>query len=753
MLIKRSTAYTFFRDLLSRHQRLSHSEGIAAGDGISGQSTQLESRVSENQLGFENLDNSAGPIGQSLLEPHYESGTASSGVVLHNDPANESLMLQDLSWVPQPLNEDYVLPDMMLDYGNISRNQFQWDNFLTADQPAPYDFFGMEMPAAYQTLAASQHVEPPLPINEGSSHSNHHSFPASTSAPEQRQSHNRELRLPSLEPAIQPPEENSITLSLVASSARRPKPFVVVKTPWKISAEDYLQITEKIGAAKSGLLQPVRIPSRHTLSRYLEGYFRGFHDHFPFIHMPTFSAASLAPELMLSLAAMGAFYRFEHSQGQQLYYAAKGVIDHRLDTMRVAEATAAEFTTDQSGLPVLQGLVILLALSSWGSDRLARDSISLSGQIALLARDLGISSSYHNSADDTWDSWILIEECRRTFWSAYCLLTLQNVSNNMTQMILNTEISMDLPSCNCEWRAQNATEWADFRNQETLSFRDVLHDLSSGIPVHQKKLISSFGNYVLIVGIFQQIYLARLAASQMSKPESPLSPDFIQKIESTLLLWQQSWEATYESTLDPSSPKGPMGFNSTALLRLAYIRLNSNLSPASHFIRQDPSRASDKIKDTLNKPMHRSSHTDRAVLQCIYALSVPVRVGVAFVARTQTLHWSAQHAICTLECAFFLAQWLRSLGADTAIPGQSELVYPSALRTDEQRLLDILISLIRETDLADSIETSGQHQVDKGNLIMAVAQLWGGTIEGLQVFEIVQKVGEHLQALASKLQT
>ncbi|KAK1495528.1 AmdA [Colletotrichum cuscutae] len=117
-------------------------------------------------------------------------------------------------------------------------------------------------------------------------------------------------------------------------------------------------------------------------------------------------------------------------------------------------------------------------------------------------------------------------------------------------------------------------------------------------------------------------------------------------MEAALRAWQQSWEATYESTTDPSSPQGPLGFNSTALLRLAYIRLNVGHNLDQRLLaRDDAPGIAAALSSQIITAGDRSPHMNQAVLQCIYALSIPVRVGVAFVARTQTLNWSIQHAL------------------------------------------------------------------------------------------------------------
>lgn len=66
-------------------------------------------------------------------------------------------------------------------------------------------------------------------------------------------------------------------------------------------------------------------PSRHTLTRFLDGYISGFHEHFPIMHLPTLTPAELSPELLLAILAVGAQYRFESHRSNALWYAARAV--------------------------------------------------------------------------------------------------------------------------------------------------------------------------------------------------------------------------------------------------------------------------------------------------------------------------------------------------------------------------------------------------------------------------------------------
>lgn len=99
-----------------------------------------------------------------------------------------------------------------------------------------------------------------------------------------------------------------------------------MKAPaWRISAGDHGTIKNRLDEFSSVLPNDFVFPSRHTLTRYLEGYISGFQEHLPFLHIPTLSPTEMAPELLLAIASVGAQYRFESHRGNALWYAAKAV--------------------------------------------------------------------------------------------------------------------------------------------------------------------------------------------------------------------------------------------------------------------------------------------------------------------------------------------------------------------------------------------------------------------------------------------
>jgi len=122
-------------------------------------------------------------------------------------------------------------------------------------------------------------------------------------------------RFPSLQPDLRDPSE---------ANARMHEEGVKAPT-WRISAIDHTTIKNRLDEFSSVLAADFVFPSRHTLNRFLEGYISGFHDHLPFLHLPTLLPTDLSPELLLAILAVGAQYRFETNRGHALWYAAKVV--------------------------------------------------------------------------------------------------------------------------------------------------------------------------------------------------------------------------------------------------------------------------------------------------------------------------------------------------------------------------------------------------------------------------------------------
>ena len=72
------------------------------------------------------------------------------------------------------------------------------------------------------------------------------------------------------------------------------------------------------------LVSDFNLPSCDALTRFVAGYFSGFYSHAPFAHAPTFKVEGYSPELLLSMVAIGAVYRYESHTATRAILHGKG---------------------------------------------------------------------------------------------------------------------------------------------------------------------------------------------------------------------------------------------------------------------------------------------------------------------------------------------------------------------------------------------------------------------------------------------
>lgn len=270
-----------------------------------------------------------------------------------------------------------------------------------------------------------------------------------------------------------------------------------------------------------------------------------------------------------------------------------------------------------------------------------------------MVREDGLTSSDSHSLNLSWKEWVFAEGRRRTKIVAFCFLNLHSIAYHVPPKLMNAEIQLlNLSVPESRWRAVNENDWAMAR--KTDSHVDILLQTSySSLFADDTENsqsgggLASFGNYLLIHCIIQQIFFTRQSPFGFGKGNgTSLHPDVLVKFDSALRVWLRNCETTKDSSLDPLAPGGPLSFNSTALFRLAYIRLNADLWPCRQLGMRYPMSIVRAFQDA---PMlERTAYVGRAVLQSAHSLSIPVRIGVEFVARTQTLTWSIVHSLCNL---------------------------------------------------------------------------------------------------------
>ncbi|KAJ5176944.1 uncharacterized protein N7482_002821 [Penicillium canariense] len=591
-------------------------------------------------------------------------------------------------------------------------------------------------------------------------------------------------RLPSLQPESHEIEDR------IGLSDDSPRPA------WDITNTDRQVFVQKLEEFSSVLPKGFVPPSRHTLTRFFAGYINGLNEHLPFVHVPTLSIAKCSPELTLATAAAGSHYRFENGRGIDLFHAAKAILLERLrrrDSRQVPHPTwnyisppsgfhnsrgssmisntaSSPFQSQQLANPpfnpsiytpddsdahmeVIRTFLLLTVFASWERHpELLREILSLQSTLARLVREHGLAEAPPPPEPMSWEEWIRREGNRRTKMIVYCFSNLHSIMYNIPPLILNGELKLNMPCSHDLWKANNAAQWRRLhrvRQGSDVPFQDAFARLflkpSTSFP---STPISPLGNYILIHAIIQQIFFARqLCLSAPNMHGTSLRQEDLNVLDNSLSAWKALWKRTPESSIDPQNPAGPIAFTSTALLGLAYIRLHVDLGPCRHLITQDPVQIAGALGDS--PPIVRTPRLIMALLHSAHALSIPVRLGIDFVARTHSFFWSIQHSLCSLECAFLLSRWLLAIPAT-----QSE----QRLSEHERKLLLWIKSMMDETDMA--VDPPGAPDLEfmanpykVCQLSVAIVRVWARTFRGNTSWAIVDLVGSSLDAYADLLES
>ena len=302
---------------------------------------------------------------------------------------------------------------------------------------------------------------------------------------------------------------------------------------------------------------------------------------------------------------------------------------------------------------------------------------------------------------------------------------------------------MMLPCSAADFKATSIESWQEAKSKavDSASFEDALGRLfvKGGRDITEWN--SSLGNYILIHAIIQHIFFVRQMAKCRYGSNGDLLPDDISGLEQALRNWQVGWRRNPESSLDPMDPNGPVAFNSTALLRLAYIRLNVDTGPGRALDTRDPYQIANAFRDS--PAIRRTPKLVRAVLHSAHALSIPVKIGIRLVARTQTFIWSIQHSLCSLECAFLLSKWLDALSSPNPEPTPSE---------DEKRIVVLVKTMLDETEFAVPPGLGYDSPVMFKHLSAGVLRVWATIFCGAHTWALVDVIGTSLNAYADMLE-
>lgn len=591
-------------------------------------------------------------------------------------------------------------------------------------------------------------------------------------APTQTQQHGDEgyslSRFGSRCPSLQPGD-------MTEDSLTRKRPLA------DISHNDRQAVLEKLEEFSDVVPTGFKLPTRLALCRYIAAYITGFHEHMPFLHIPTMSVQTCSVELILALAAIGAQYTFEGEKGVELFTISRAIATQRIrrrdarlvERQQQSESdrtSSNEFDLSQPprrtrtgsvfgplGLPseadtasagedlmqTAQALLLLMALCTWAKHKeILREALAIQSVLATLIRDDGLQND-PLLEELSWLEWVRRESIKRTKFIVYGFSNLHCIVYNIPPFMLTSEVKMTLPCSAAEFKAPNATLWKEARSKSApeVHFQDALKRLFSKNGRDVTLTNSSSGNYALIHALIQHVFFLRQVARCRFDGPGDLSPEDITSLETALRNWQIGWRQNPESSLDPMSHDGPVAFNSTALLRLAYIRLYVDTAGRALETR-DPELIANAFR--AGPAIRRSPKITRAVLHSAHALSIPIKMGYRLVAKTQSFIWSIQHSLCTLECAYLMSKWLEALSVDFPDPPATE---------DERRIIAIVKNMLDETEFALSPAISVGSPSYTKHLSAGVLRVWAMIFRGSQTWAIVDVIGSALNLYADMLES
>ncbi|KAH8433038.1 uncharacterized protein LDX57_010677 [Aspergillus melleus] len=373
------------------------------------------------------------------------------------------------------------------------------------------------------------------------------------------------------------------------------------------------------------------------------------------------------------MAALGAQYRHEHRKAVMLFYAAKAILKKEVNE-REARAlnirySSGPYTNTSTGQNTSSGnelpynelmcetrcALYLIAFATWQSEpEIVREAFNLQSFLARCVREGGLTESEETpqAAPLDWHTWIEQETNRRLKLFSFAWLNLQSIAFGVPPIILIDEVHLRLP-CTCiEWICPNQEKFSAIRShghQEQMLFPDALDHLGRGVISNtsfSQPIPSPLANYILLHALIQKIALTHRAISWTLDRGNALLVALKENMRDSLRAWTFQWQRAPESSLDPRNPNGPVTFTSTALLGLAYVRLAFDMSSYKILESRNPQEIAARL---LNLPdLPHGPHLLPAMLHATHALSIPVKLGVDFVARSHAFVWSIQHSICLL---------------------------------------------------------------------------------------------------------
>ena len=205
-------------------------------------------------------------------------------------------------------------------------------------------------------------------------------------------------------------------------------------------------------------------------------------------------------------------------------------------------------------IDAVRTLIVLMGYGTWElKETLLREAFSLQTLLVHVLRDVGLEEEDEEGSGleainsrggaipaelhAAWLEWIRRESKRRAKLIAFSFLHIHSVAYNVYPVLRSNEIRLRLPQSTGEWKAATAARWQDAsretRNSRQLLFQDalslLLRNLDSTAPLDP--IPTPLGNYVLLHGLLQRIYIVRDLSLPVMDQSGALPRDEVEKLE------------------------------------------------------------------------------------------------------------------------------------------------------------------------------------------------------------------------------
>ncbi|KAL2123336.1 hypothetical protein VTJ04DRAFT_3791 [Mycothermus thermophilus] len=497
------------------------------------------------------------------------------------------------------------------------------------------------------------------------------------------------------------------------------QPSAGFKPPQISNDEERNMILDNIRNADSEHAIPdgFRVPSLHSLNRYLATYFGLFHHHLPFLHPSSFDPTRMSPALLLAVLSIGALYAFDQEQAYMLHIGSKVLVNQFLQNKE-------NFSSRKCPLWTMQSSLLNMIFASWSGDPKGLEwacSIKslLANMVAGNRYELKLRQEARQGRIPTRAEWVEDEGCRRTYYAVYIFFGLLTMTYNHTPaMSFNEFEDLQLPSTEALWNLKISEEdWPEhFRVSPTsVTFMEAHDKLFQGETLKY----SAFATRVMINALFLEVWYHKR------------SPEALQDVvtEYKLRLALETWEKSLDLcepeafSVPLSAPhKGhPLLFNARAMYRNARARLEVDLKTVQEALRYHDAYEVAGAMSNARDRVPRSSEMLHVIQECYNCIETAVLQGVRWVARTSPTNWSIEHPLCGMDLMIILTLWLYRLEHDEEPATKEEMDMYSRIR----QLFD--------KDLNESYVT---------HLSSVVARLWGSMLDEVVVWGITRLMGE-----------